>query len=831
MSEYKFKAVEEKWQGYWEKNFSLSTEMDSNPKYYVLVMFPYPSGKIHMGHVRNYTIGDVIARYKQRRGFNVLHPMGWDAFGLPAENAAILNKTHPSKWTDSCIETMRKQLKRLGFSYDWKREVNTSKPDYYKWGQWFFLRMFEKNLVFQKEAPVNWCEKCQTVLANEQVEKGKCWRCADVVREKRLKQWFFKITDYAERLLDCSEIENSWPEKVLVMQKNWIGRSEGVEINFHLKNNESFPVFTTRPDTIFGATYLVLASGHEMVKKAMTESSEKENVKKFIEEFKKESFRMPDDVIEKKGVFSGWTAINPVNNKEIPIWIANYVVMEYGTGAIMAVPTHDQRDFEFAQKYNLPLEVVITPEGKSLIAEEMSEAYVEDGVMTNSGKFNGKNNREAIPLIIEWMEKEGMGKGRVNYRLRDWLLSRQRYWGAPIPIIHCPKCGPVPVPDKDLPVLLPEKGVNITGMGKSPLSGIESFVRVDCPECGEEAQRETDTMDTFVDSSWYFARYTSPHSTNVPFDKKAAKYWLPVDQYIGGIEHAILHLLYARFFTKVLKDLKLLDVNEPFSRLLTQGMVIKDGAKMSKSKGNIVDPDGMIEKFGVDALRLFILFAAPPEVDLEWSERGIEGASRFINRVWNIFEEKKKTAIFKKEKLDISSENTTPIDWCCMPKAANLRRITHRIIQRVTNDIEDRFHFNTAIAALMELTNAINEFIIKDEEDKIVLGEALKTMVHLLSPFAPHLAEELWQTLGEKGELAKEKWPDVDMKALEKEDFLLVIQVNGKLRTRVTVPLSSSEEEIKTIALSQPRIKEFTDGKNIKKIIVVPNRLVNIVVS
>lgn len=811
--EYNFKAVEEKWQRYWEEESSFTTDMDSRPKYYLLVMFPYPSGKIHMGHVRNYTIGDVIARFKRRLGFNVLHPMGWDAFGLPAENAAILQKVSPARWTDNCIKIMRKQLKRLGLSYDWKREIDTSKPEYYRWGQWFFLKMFEKGLAYQKEAPVNWCSGCRTVLANEQVEKGKCWRCGGGVTQKKLRQWFFRITAYAERLLDCSKIESTWPEKVVVMQKNWIGRSEGVEIDFHLKNGQRIPIFTTRPDTIFGVTYLVLAPEHELVKDILKTSPQKEKVKNFIEELERES----EEVIEKKGIFSGFTAINPVNQEEVPIWIANYVVMEYGTGAIMAVPTHDQRDFEFARKYNLPLRVVITPVERQLISEVMDCAYIEDGVMVNSGRFNGLNNRDAIPLIIEWMEKEGIGRRKVNYRLRDWLLSRQRYWGVPIPIIYCPRCGVVPVPEKDLPVVLPED-IEITGTGGSPLSGIESFLKVYCPRCGCESRRETDTMDTFVDSSWYFARYTSPHSKDAPFNTEAAKYWLPVDQYIGGIEHAILHLLYARFFTKVIADMGLLEIDEPFSRLLTQGMVIKDGAKMSKSKGNIVDPDGMIEKFGADALRLFILFAAPPDVDLEWSEKGIEGTSRFINRVWNIFEAKKEIALFKNESLDVST-----------PHARSLRRITHRTIQRVTGDIEERFHFNTAIAALMELANAISEFVIKCDEDRKALGEALKTMVHLISPFAPHLAEELWQSIGGEGEVATERWPEVDKKALEREDFLLIVQVNGKLRARVTVPLSSSEDKIKEIALSQSRVKEFIKDRGIKKVIIVPGKLINIV--
>ncbi|MEW6608560.1 MAG: leucine--tRNA ligase, partial [bacterium] len=767
---YPFVEIETKWQKFWEENQIFKTiSSKKKPKYYCLEMFPYPSGKIHMGHVRNYAIGDVIARFKRMQGYEILHPMGWDAFGLPAENAALEKGVHPAKWTLQNIKYMRGQLKKLGFSYDWNREIATCYQDYYKWNQWLFLKFYEKGLVYKKEAEVNWCEKCQTVLANEQVEKGLCWRCSSVVKSKKLDQWFFKITDYADRLLEEQNLLENWPQRVLTMQTNWIGKSFGTEIDFKVVGSaEIIKVFTTRPDTIFGATYVVLAPEYPLVEKLIKDMPQENKIKEFIE-FHKTRKELED--IEKQGIFTGQYAINPVNNEKIPIWIGNYVLMEYGTGAIMCVPAHDQRDFEFAMKYDLPARLVIQSPDEKLTAETMTCAFEEEGYLVNSAQFDNMPCKQAIDAISVWMEKENIGRKTINYRLKDWLVSRQRYWGTPIPIIYCQNCGKVKVPYEQLPVQLPEM-VDI--QNGETLADISEFINTTCPDCGNKAYRETDTMDTFVDSSWYFARYLSPKTENTPVDFNEANYWLPVDQYIGGIEHAILHLLYARFFTKVMADLELFDVKEPFKNLLTQGMVIKDGAKMSKSKGNVVDPNDIITKYGADTVRLFILFAAPPEKDLEWSDKGIEGCWRFLNRVYRIVQQYAEKI---KRIQDVE---------CRMQNAEDkkLYSFTHKTIKRVTEDIENEFHFNTAIAAVMELVNEIYKYRLRedDENSLFVLNQALEAVVFLLSPMAPHLAEELWQLLGKKTSIFNQMWLKYDPEAIKEQEITIPIQINGKLK-------------------------------------------------
>ncbi|MDD5432436.1 MAG: leucine--tRNA ligase [Candidatus Omnitrophica bacterium] len=796
---YSFKEIEKKWQDLWlkEQIFSAKTETQK-PKYYLLEMFPYPSGKIHMGHVRNYTIGDVAARFKRMQGFSVMHPMGFDAFGQPAENAAIKNKTKPDIWTHKCIDDMREELKKMGFSYDWDREVSTCDADYYKWNQWIFLKMFEKGLAYKKKSSVNWCPSCETTLANEEVIEGGCWRCHSKVEQKDLEQWYLKITDYKERLLEDLAQLKEWPERVISMQNNWIGKSSGVEIYFRLKENgKTIPVFTTRVDTIFGATYIVLAPEHPLVKDIIKGKPQEKEALGFIEKVLKESkvVRSSSDV-KKEGVFTGSYAINPVNNETIPIWIADYVLMEYGTGAIMAVPTHDQRDFLFAKEHKLSMRVVINPETCNLKPETMNEAYEGDGVQVNSGKFDGLKNEEAKTKIAEWMEKEEIGKIVTHWRLRDWLISRQRYWGTPIPMIYCPKCGVVPVPYEDLPVSLPADAP-FTGEGGSPLGKVKEFVEVKCPKCNGGARRETDTMATFFDSSWYFLRFCSPKSNESPFDKNEAKYWMPVDQYIGGIEHAILHLLYSRFFTKFFKDLGMIDFSEPFKKLLTQGMVLKDGEVMSKSRGNIVDPDSIISKYGADTLRLFILFAAPPETELEWEERGTEGANKFLNRVWRIQENLKEKA------------------------SPELMRILHKTIKKVTEDVQD-FKFNTAIAGLMELTNAI----YLQGADK----EVYKALILMLAPIAPHFCEELWQELGNKESIFKANWPKYDPKMLVEENVTIVIQVCGKLRSKIEVPLEISDDKLKELVLNDAKLAPWIKDKPIRNFIIIPKKLVNIVV-
>jgi len=823
---YNPQQIEEKWQRYWEENKLFEVTEDPNKeKYYLLEMFPYPSGKIHMGHVRNYSIGDVVARYKALQGYNVLHPMGWDAFGMPAENAAINNKTHPAKWTYENIDYMRRQLKRMGLSYNWDREIASCHPGYYKWNQWFFLKMYDRGLAYRKKSLVNWCESCQTVLANEQVEAGLCWRCGTEVGQKELEQWFLKITHYAEELLKgCDELSGGWPEKVLTMQKNWIGKSYGAEVDFPvLDSDEVIRVFTTRQDTLYGATFMSLAPEHPLSKELSAGTSQEKEVLDFISEVSREDkIRRSAEDAEKKGVFTGRHAVNPMTNQKIPIWVANFVLMEYGTGAIMAVPAHDQRDLDFAGKYDIPVKVVIHPHNDTIYEDTMTDAYIEEGYLVNSGQFNGMNSEEALEKIGEYLEEKGIGKRTVNYRIRDWGVSRQRYWGTPIPMIFCDKCGIVPVPYEQLPVILPID-IEFKEDGKSPLPDTESFLFTDCPNCKGKARRETDTLDTFVCSSWYFDRYTCPRYDEGALDMEAVNYWMPVDQYIGGIEHAILHLLYSRFFTMVLHDIGILEVMEPYKNLLTQGMVIKDGAKMAKSKGNVVDPNEIIDKYGTDTTRLFILFASPPERDLDWSDKGVEGAFRFLNRVWRM-------AIENLERIrDIPAyAGNKPLP----DRLKNLHRKTHQTIKKVTDDIEERFHFNTAISAVMELINTIYQFNGEEREDSLslsVLRYAIETVVILLSPIVPHICEELWEKLGGKESVIKVPWPSYSKEVIKEDEIVIIIQINGKLRSRITAGPSSSEEEIKEAALNTPRVKELLRGSEVKRIISVPNKLINIV--
>ncbi|WP_415718723.1 leucine--tRNA ligase [Maridesulfovibrio sp.] len=826
---YEPELIENKWQKEWTEKGAFNVEADeSRPKYYVLEMFPYPSGKIHMGHVRNYSIGDVVARYKRMKGFNVLHPMGWDAFGLPAENAAIKNNTHPAEWTYANIDDMRTQLKRLGYSYDWRRELATCHPGYYKWEQQFFLKFLEKGLVYRKKSPVNWCETCHTVLANEQVEEGLCWRCDTEVVQKELSQWFMRITDYAEELLESlNGLEGGWPERVITMQRNWIGKSIGAELDFEVENSdETISVFTTRPDTLYGATFMSLAAEHPMVEKLIDGKPEADKVREFVNKVSNMDriVRGADD-LEKEGVFTGAYCINPLNGQKMPIYVANFVLMGYGTGAVMAVPAHDQRDFEFATKYKLPMQIVIQPEGESLNLDEMTEAYGAPGVLTNSGEFDGMHNEEAKGAIVEFLGKSGKGKKSINYRLRDWNISRQRFWGSPIPVIYCDDCGIVPVPEEDLPVVLPEDAV-MNEDGRSPLPDMESFHKVVCPKCGKMATRETDTMDTFVESSWYFMRYTDSRKTDAPFDSKSLEYWTPVDQYIGGIEHAILHLLYARFFTKILRDEGYTELSEPFKNLLTQGMVLKDGAKMSKSKGNVVDPNAMINKYGADATRLFILFASPPEKDLEWSDQGLEGAHRFLNRIWRLAEEfeGKLSAVgaCAKPSMELSSD------------AKKLRLKEHETVKRASRDMENKFQFNTVIAATMELVNEIyslKDQLMETEDGRFAVSSAYSTVLTVLSPIAPHICEELWAAMGYEGYIAEVEWPEHDEDALVTDEILIIIQVNGKMRGKLSVPAAASKEEIEKTALAHENVTKHTDGKTIRKVIVVPGKLINIVAN
>ncbi|UMZ72889.1 leucine--tRNA ligase [Natranaerofaba carboxydovora] len=816
MENYNPGKVESKWQNIWEEKNNYQADIDDKKKkYYVLEMFPYPSGKLHMGHMRVYSIGDVLARFLRMNGYNVLHPMGWDAFGLPAENAAIENKTHPSKWTYENIKHMREQLKSLGTSYDWRREVTTCSPEYYKWTQWMFLKLYQNGLAYKKKAPVNWCPECVTVLANEQVENGICWRCGSNVENKELSQWFFQITDYADRLLDDLEKLEGWPERVKTMQENWIGRSEGAEIYFDVEgfDDTKISTFTTRPDTLYGVTYMVLAPEHPLVKSLVEGTDKDKEVREFVDRITSlEEDERTSEKAEKEGIFTGKYAINPVNNKKVPILVGNYVLMEYGTGAVMGVPAHDQRDFEFAKKYDLPIIQVISSTGE---IEELEEAYTEEGVLVNSDEFDGMNSNKAIKEITNYLEKNNWGKGTKTYRLRDWLVSRQRYWGAPIPVVYCDSCGTIPVPEEDLPVELPDD-VQFHEESKGILENHEGFYKTTCPGCGKEATRETDTMDTFVCSSWYFMKYCSPNTETEPFEKEDLDYWMPVDQYIGGIEHAVLHLLYARFFTKVMYDLGYTKAEEPFSRLLAQGMVNKDGAKMSKSKGNVVSPDEIIEKYGADTGRLFILFASPPEKDLDWTDEGVEGAHRFLHRVYRlIFNNKDAKKETIPEELDKEDKE--------------YYRMIHHTIKKVTEDISERFNFNTAISAIMELVNATGQYLGSKKPLEPLVREGLETIVILLSPFTPHIGEELWEQLGYESSVHELSWPEYNPSALVVDEVELAVQINGKVRDHLVVSSDLEEDKIKEVCLEQDKVKRHIEGKELKKVIVIPNKIVNIV--
>ena len=859
---FNHQQIEKKWQDRWAASKLFKVTADpGKQKYYVLEMFPYPSGKIHMGHVRNYAIGDIIARFKRMRGFNVLHPMGWDAFGMPAENAAIANNTHPARWTYDNIDTMRSQLKRLGLSYDWDREIATCRAEYYHWEQWLFLKMYEKGMAYRKESFVNWCESCQTVLANEQVEAGACWRCNQPVLQKKLNQWFFRITDYAEDLLiHCDQLPG-WPEEVVTMQKNWIGKSYGAEIQFPIADHkENIPVFTTRPDTIFGATFMCLAPEHPLVTQLAKGTDQELAVNEFVDRIaRQERTSRAVDQYEKEGIFTGAWCLNPATQKKIPIYTANFILMEYGTGAVMSVPAHDQRDFEFARKYDLEIIVVVRPPDQERPSDHLEEAYTGSGVMVNSGSFNGIPNAQALDEITAYLEQQGHGKKTVNYRLRDWGISRQRYWGAPIPMIHCEQCGIVPVPYEDLPVRLPEDAELLPG-GRSPLPELASFYQTTCPSCGSPAaHRETDTMDTFVESSWYFERFCSPRYAEGMFDPDATDYWMPVDQYIGGVEHAILHLLYSRYFTRVLKDEGLVRHREPFARLLTQGMVCKETVrceehgwlgpddangegdqrtcsecgrkaiigrieKMSKSKKNVIDPEDLLTRFGADTTRLFCLFAAPPKRSLEWREEGVEGSYRFLNRIWRL-------VWTWLPHVRQATPYDGPIETLNDP-LATLYRKTHQTIEKVTRDIEDRFHFNTAISAVMELVN-IAHGLDPNGNDPIsasVMRRSLESIVLLLSPIVPHFSEEIWEALGFKESVLLTAWPSYREDALVEDQITVVLQVNGKLRSRLTVPANITEKALEEIALADERVLKFIDGKPIRKTIVVKKKLVNIVI-
>ena len=823
---YQFDLIEKKWQKYWDdaKLFNMDPNSDKE-KYYCLVMFPYPSGKLHVGHGRNYIIGDALVRYKMMKGYNLLSPMGWDAFGLPAENAAIKNGLHPKESTLDNISAMKKQLSQWGIGYDWSREVTSCMPDYYKWTQWIFLKLFEKGLAYKRKAAVNWCPSCKTVLANEQVVDGSCERCEAKVIEKDLEQWFFKITDYAQRLLDDIDNLKDWPDRVKTMQSNWIGKSTGVNIDFPVEGDDiKLTCYTTRVDTIFGATYMVLAPEHPLIGKLIENNPEKDKILSFVAKVRQEEKIVRQSAeAEKEGIFTGRYVINPVNGRKIPLWIANYVLMEYGTGAVMAVPAHDDRDFEFAKKYKLDIEVVIDDPRGHISASDMKGAYIEDGVMINSKDFDGLNNRLAMEKIADWMQEKEIGKRSVHFKLRDWLISRQRYWGAPIPIVYCDKCGAVPVPERELPVLLPDDvtfsskdsmgaSQQAASSGESPLAGSKAFVSTKCPKCNGDARRETDTMDTFVDSSWYYLRYLSPKDNDKPFDKALVSKWLPVDQYIGGVEHAILHLLYSRFITKVLSDMDYLDFNEPFKALFTQGMIIKNGAKMSKSKGNVVSPDALIKKYGTDTIRLYTLFIGPPEKDAEWNDRAVEGSYRFLGRLWRLVDKVSK---------DLNPKGQGKSD-------RSLERKIHKTIEKVTRDIEGDFKFNTAISSVMELVNAA--YLCLDKEDSISIKEAAKTAVILLAPFVPHVAEELWQKLGQTSSIFNCAWPEYDKSKAREDTLTLPVMVNNKLRSRISVAADASEEKIREVVLADDKANTWIGEKDIKKIIIVSKRLVNIIV-
>lgn len=822
---YPFRQIEEKWQQRWEKNNSFKrTEDSSKKKYYALEMFPYPSGKLHMGHVRNYSIGDVVARFKTMRGFNVLHPIGWDAFGLPAENSAIKHGVHPSVWTLNNIEIMKKQLTKLGISYDWDREVTTCSPDYYKWTQWLFIQLFKNGLAYRKKSYVNWCPSCNTVLANEQVVDGKCERCEFEVGKKDLEQWFFKITDYADRLLKDLDKLAGWPDKVKLMQRNWIGRSEGAMIDFKVDGSDLvLSVFTTRPDTVYGVTYMALSPESSIVMNLADGEYRRK-----LSEFRKKLEQMSDidrtsARLEKEGIFIGKYALNPLNGDRIPLFAANYVLQDYGTGVVMGVPAHDQRDFEFASKYGLPIKAVVAKDESCNTDVVLNEAYEDQGIMINSGQFDGLRSDIGVRKVVEYLEKNAVGSSKIGYRLRDWLISRQRYWGAPIPMIYCDDCGIVPVNEEDLPIMLPTD-VEFTGRGKSPLSESESFVRTKCPKCEKPGRREVDTMDTFVCSSFYYLRYLDPKNDKQAFDRDKSSYWMPVDQYIGGVEHAILHLLYSRFFTKALFDMGLSTADEPFTNLLTQGMVLKDGAKMSKSKGNVVSPEEIIEKYGADTARLFILFASPPERDLEWSDKGVEGSFRFLNRVYRIVDEfnvsSSRHSHFHKDEMSVRDREL----WFML----------NNTIKRVTQDIEERFNFNTAISAIMELVNAMynyKESVPSDSWNRGLMADVASNLVILLAPFAPHLSEEKWEYLGKEGSVHERLWPNYDPAALSKDEVEIVVQLNGKVRDRMKISTNASDDELRNAALELPKIKNAVVPGQKVDVIVVPGRLVNIVLK
>ena len=846
MPDYHPQELDKKWQQKWAAARAFEVEVDrSKPKFYCLEMFAYPSGHAHVGHVRNYIIGDVMARTKRMRGYNVLHPFGWDAFGLPAENAAIKNGIHPEVSTRDNIAHMKGQLQRLGISYAWERELATCDAEYYKWNQWLFIRMFERGLAYRRKSSVNWCPVDNTVLANEQVVDGKCWRCDTPVETRDLEQWFFRITAYADELLDATDSLTHWPEKVLTMQRNWIGRSEGARVKFPLEDDSAtqIEVFTTRIDTIYGATFVLLGPEHPLVQTLADKTKDPAALKR-----KAQAFRLQDRAarvsgeIEKDGFDTGFRAINPFTGQPVPIWVANFVLGEYGTGAVMAVPAHDERDFEFAKKFNLPITVVVTPDGKPASADALSEAFSNYGRLVESGEFSGLTSDEALKKMTAAAKARGIGEGTVQYRLKDWGISRQRYWGTPIPMIHCQTDGVVPVPDDQLPVVLPVVA-EFTGRGDSPLAQVPEFVNVACPKCGKPARRETDTMDTFVDSSWYFYRFADPRNDRQAFDPAALKYWLPVDFYSGGVEHAILHLIYSRFFARVFRDLGMVDHAEPFTQLLTQGMVLKDGAVMSKSKGNVVDPDTMLQKYGADALRLYVMFVAPPEKEVEWTDSGLEGSFRFLARVWRVVDHWNET---------VGGDGiAAPQQGALNTAEKSLRRKTHDTIRRVTADIEQRQQLNTAVSALMELVNELYAFSeqtvtggpghrgdedvehageMERAETIAVVREALDALILMLAPFAPHTAEELWCMLGYQDGLTGVRWPVFDAEVAKADELTIPVQVNGKLRSRLTVPAATSESELETLALADPAVQAHTSGKTVQKVVVAKGRLVSIVV-
>jgi len=847
---YNPQVVETKWQKIWAEQGAFHAEAEARrPKYYVLEMFPYPSGRMHIGHARVYSIGDVLARFKRMQGFNVLHPMGWDAFGLPAENAAIKHGVHPAKWTMENIAVMRSQLQRMGYSLDWRREVTTCLPEYYRWEQLFFLKFLEKGLAYRRKAPQNWCESCHTVLANEQVIEGLCWRCDSPVVQKELTQWFLRITDYAEELLrDLDTLEGGWPERVVSMQRNWIGKSIGAEIDFPLERplsgeDKAIRVFTTRQDTVFGATFISLAAEHPLVEKLISGlgrggpgrggSPQETQVRAFCDKVRNMDrlVRGAED-LEKEGIFTGAYCLNPCTGEKMPVWVANFVLMGYGTGAVMAVPAHDQRDFDFARKYGLPVRVAISPPNASLDEQTMTEAYVGPGVLINSGQFLGLDNESAKSAIADHLQEHNLGRRAVNYRLRDWNISRQRYWGAPIPVLYCEACGVVPEQEENLPVVLP-LDVQVHPDGRSPLPEVREFVEAACPRCGGPARRETDTMDTFVESSWYFLRYTTPWENGqalkaLAFKAEDLAYWCPVDQYIGGVEHAILHLLYARFWVKALRDLGYIAMDEPFKALLAQGMVLKEGAKMSKSKGNMVSPDEMIERYGADAVRLFLLFAAPAERDLDWSDAGIEGAQRFTHRLWRLVEDLQPVLI----PAAPCSSTAADVAATGLPEAAELRHKEHATVVKVESDIAERFQFNTAIAAIMELVNTLyqaKDVLRTSEAGARLLSSALAATLAALAPVTPHLCEELWQRMGHERGLVHEPWSKHDPTALVRDEVTIVVQVNGKVRSRLNVPANTPDDLVKERALAEENIQRYLEGRNVAKMIVVPGKLLNIV--